>query len=372
LCCAAAGWDGHEAPAGSDGHGIVARMPTLPDTVTLLVRTDFADDDAWDQVRDEATREYGPDGFRAYIEPVSDPRWANAPWLAVKAAAPTGEAGPSVLFIADSTTFASPEHLVLVVDLQDKFLPVAEFPEIADRMPFRCTPSALWDVENNLNIANLDWEDYAGMAADDGGVYRGFEFPPPPTPEERAEAERQAELRENRRREQERLAAELRYWGGTLPSDPIRATGGNARAMAKLDVGLADAIAAASPDTQRAIARWAARRAYEVAGIADLEWVAPALRSLDQGRELPSPFDNRQQVWPKLSADPRVPRRTVVSLDGRIPNMRQQAMAIPALFDAARADPLDAALAALYAAVVTFGRDDYPALLGEVRATFGL
>lgn len=45
---------------------------------TLLVRTDFTDDDAWDQVRDAAAREYGPDGFRAYAEPVSDPQWAGA------------------------------------------------------------------------------------------------------------------------------------------------------------------------------------------------------------------------------------------------------------------------------------------------------
>jgi hypothetical protein len=40
----------------------------LPNTGPLLVRTDFTDDDAWDQVRDEAQREYGPDGFRAYVE----------------------------------------------------------------------------------------------------------------------------------------------------------------------------------------------------------------------------------------------------------------------------------------------------------------
>jgi hypothetical protein len=347
-------------------------MATLPEIGTLLVRTDFTDDDAWDQVRDEATREYGPDGFRANVEPVSDPRWANATWVAVKAAAPAGDAGPSVLFIADSLTFASPEHSVMVVDLQDQFLSAAEFPEIAGRTPFRCIPSALWDVENNLNIANLDWKDYAGMAADDGGVYRGFELPPAPTAEEKAEAERQAELRENRRREQERLAAEQRYWGGTLPSDRIRATKGNARAMAKLDTGLADAIAAASPDTQRAIARWAARRAYEAAGIADLDWVAPAVQALDQGRELPSPFDNREQVWQKLFGDPRVPRTTVASIDGSTPNMLQSAMAVPALFDAAAPDPLDAALRALYAAVVTFGRDDYPALIREVRGTHGL
>jgi hypothetical protein len=39
----------------------------------LLVRTDFTYDEAWDQVQDESTREYGPDGFCACVEPVSYP-----------------------------------------------------------------------------------------------------------------------------------------------------------------------------------------------------------------------------------------------------------------------------------------------------------
>jgi hypothetical protein len=51
--------------------------------------------------------------------------------------------------------------------------------------------------------------------------------------------------------------------------------------MAQLDVDLADALATASPGTQRSIARWAARRACEVAGIADLDWVAPALEAIE-------------------------------------------------------------------------------------------
>jgi hypothetical protein len=344
-------------------------MPTLPDMSTLLVRTDFSDGDAWDEVRDEATREYGPDGFRAYVEPVSDPEWADKAWEAVKAAAPTGDPGPSVLFIADSITFASPDHLILVVDLQDKILSVAEFPDIAGRTPFRCIPSALWDVENNLNIANLDWEDYVRLA--EGGVYRGLELPPL-TPAEKAEAERQARLEEQRQQERQWLGAELRCWGGRLPSDLIRATTGNARAAAQLDIELAEAIAAASPDTQRSIARWAARRAYEVAGIADLDWVVPALRALHLGQDLPPPFDVREQVWPMLFADPRVPHTTVVSLDGSTPNMLRPAMAVPALFAAAGPVPLDAALKALYDAAVTFGRDELPALLEEVRRTFHL
>lgn len=345
-------------------------MPSLPDMGSLLVRTDFTDDDAWEQVRDEATREYGRDGFRAYVEPVSDPEWDGVAWEAVKAAAPAGDEGPSVLFIADSITFASPAHPVLVVDLQDKFLSVTEFSEIAGRTPFRCIPSALWDVENNLNIANLDWEDYVSLA--DGGVYRSYELPPPLTAEEKADAERQARLEEEQGQQRARLAAELAYWGGRLPNDRVRAAGGNVRVMARLDIGLAEAIVAASQDTQRSIARWAARRAYEVAGIADLDWVAPALRALDQGQELPPPFDDRKQVWRALFSDPRVPRTTVVSIDSLIPNMLRAAMAVPALFEAAGSDPQDAAFQALYAAAVTFGRDDYPALLEEVRRAYSL
>jgi hypothetical protein len=34
-------------------------------------------------------------------------------------------------------------------------------------------------VENNLNISNMDWEEFASEVSDDG-VFRGFE-PPPPT-----------------------------------------------------------------------------------------------------------------------------------------------------------------------------------------------
>jgi hypothetical protein len=59
------------------------------------------------------------------------------------------------------------------VDLSDTYLSVAEFPEIAGRTPFRCISSELWGVDNNLNISNMDWEDFAGAAGKDG-VFRGF------------------------------------------------------------------------------------------------------------------------------------------------------------------------------------------------------
>jgi hypothetical protein len=48
------------------------------------------------------------------------------------------------------------------------------------------------------------------------------------------------------------------------------------------------------------------------------------------------------------------------------------AAAVPALFNAAKPDPLDAALQALFSAAVTFGGDDYPALFEEVRRAYSL
>jgi hypothetical protein len=112
-------------------------------------------------VREEALRE-NEDGARAYAEPVSDPAFENASWAEVRAAVPAHNEGASVLFIADATTLSSPDHPILVVDLLDR-----------DLAPFRCVPSELWGVDNNLNLANLDWVDVADEV-DDDGVFRGF------------------------------------------------------------------------------------------------------------------------------------------------------------------------------------------------------
>jgi hypothetical protein len=51
----------------------------------------------------------------------------------------------------------------LVVDLLDS----------RDKPPFRCIPSELWGIDNNLDLANRDGEDFAS-AVDEAGVFRGF------------------------------------------------------------------------------------------------------------------------------------------------------------------------------------------------------
>lgn len=135
-------------------------MPTLPqDEDSLLVRTDFSDDGSWERAL-AAARQENEDGFRAYFARVDDPAFAGAGWQAVKAAVPASGDRASVLFIADREALASPGHPFLVVDLA------------RDREPFRCVAAELWAVENNLNISNMDWEDYADHT-DEHGVYRG-------------------------------------------------------------------------------------------------------------------------------------------------------------------------------------------------------
>lgn len=146
----------HLGPPGPDTIGARPRCPSC------TARCLCALNEAWDRLASEAQRE-NADGFRAYVEPVNDPAFDGAPWQVVKAAVPANAAAAVVLFIADAEACGSPDNPVLVVDLD---------PE--GRSPFRCIASELWSVDNNRNLANMDWEEFAG-AVDESGVFRGFD-----------------------------------------------------------------------------------------------------------------------------------------------------------------------------------------------------
>lgn len=57
--------------------------------------------------------------------------------------------GAPVLFIADSTAIAAPDHPVLAMDLLDD-----------GKRPFRCIPAELWAAESYLKISNMDWAEF--------------------------------------------------------------------------------------------------------------------------------------------------------------------------------------------------------------------
>lgn len=193
-------------------------------------------------------------------------------------------------------------------------------------------------------------------------------LPPPPTPEELAEAERLAREKEEREARELRERIEKKEWGGRLPSDRLRNVRGNVAGMVDLDVALVHAIDAAGPDVQRAIARWAAHRACDVAGLSGVDWVAHGLAELDRGVPFSPPLDDAQRVWDLLFSDPQIPH-TLITLPDGTPNASQQAMALPALTDAAAPDPLQAALDALFAAATAHGTG-WRDLFTDVRGTF--
>jgi hypothetical protein len=192
-----------------------------------------------------------------------------------------------------------------------------------------------------------------------------------PTPAEHAAA--RARVREAREREEAEARAKaqrerlLREWGGELPGERILNLPYTLRELAKRDRGfIADATGAA-PDVQHALARRLARHAFTLAGLDGVAWIADGLRALDEGRALPPPFDDWTAAWDRLLSDPEVPHTLVRTPDGRHDNALQQAMAFPAIFAAAKPDPLDALGDVLSAALVTYGGDS-ATLFAEARA----
>lgn len=143
------------------------------------------------------------------------------------------------------------------------------------------------------------WHDYARRQ------------PPPPTPEERAEAERHAREAQEQAERKRRFAVEQWHWGGKLPSEALRAVRGNVRGLLAFDAALVHTVDAVGPELQREVALLAARRACEAAGLDALDWVAAALTALAERRPLPPPFDDSTRMWDTLHSDPRVPARTV-------------------------------------------------------------
>lgn len=104
----------------------------------------------------------GGQGFRAYVEFVDDADWYETASDRLRDSLPEyNRKIHSVLFAADERTLATEDFPIVVIDL------------VSRKPDFRCIASELWAVENNLNIANVGWEDFTA-AVDEGGIYRGF------------------------------------------------------------------------------------------------------------------------------------------------------------------------------------------------------
>ncbi|MEV5541254.1 hypothetical protein AB0L13_30865 [Saccharopolyspora shandongensis] len=127
---------------------------------TPIVRTDFSDDQAWETAwRDITThREYHDGDVVLDVTLVDRPEFEG--WTGEELATLLPHTTQVRVLVADAVTLASPEHPVLVM-------------EVAREQPrfFRATPNALIDVEIQLSIDNMGWEDFSD-SVDPDGVFR--------------------------------------------------------------------------------------------------------------------------------------------------------------------------------------------------------
>jgi len=149
-----------------------------------VVRTHYSSnsDQAWDHLKKlvESPQHDSLSGmdFLANVHFVEHEPFANLSAIEIVRALPDGYPG-FVIFLADEQTFSNQEHPLIVVGFASR----SDDPQSIDRNPsqtpsedikiFRAIPSTLQSIENNLSIANMDFDDFANAVESDG-VFRGF------------------------------------------------------------------------------------------------------------------------------------------------------------------------------------------------------
>ena len=138
---------------------------TIPNTENALVlRTDFSDEATWVKICKRIRKPVGLLGFRANIEFLDDPAYAGISLEQLLAQLPQ-DYNHSFIILADQIAIQAPDHPLLVVELY--FQPGTSF---------RAIPRSVQAIENNLSLANMDFEDFTS-AVDTDGIFRGFRSP---------------------------------------------------------------------------------------------------------------------------------------------------------------------------------------------------
>jgi hypothetical protein len=137
-------------------------VPNLPESeIYLLVRTYFGDDVGWEALKAEIA-EGSEEGFFANVQYVDDRQLDGFSPEALVDAHPHRADGWDVMYVADERAITNPAHPLLLVRVGS-----------TEDLPFRCRADLLYEVDANLSLANLDWDDFRGQV-DESGVYGGI------------------------------------------------------------------------------------------------------------------------------------------------------------------------------------------------------
>ncbi|MFJ2744419.1 DUF6924 domain-containing protein [Streptomyces sp. NPDC087440] len=156
-------------------------MQRREDDEALVIRTDFGDEAAWRAVVEEVRRPWGDEGeFPPYVVVLERPEWEGARADEVFARAAEDEE-LSVVFLADRHTMESPVRALLALNLgwEDPagLDPVydQELIEAPEPRELRLVPGAVHVVHANLQVANMDFAEFAEAAEEEpDGVLRGL------------------------------------------------------------------------------------------------------------------------------------------------------------------------------------------------------
>ena len=140
---------------------------------TMVIRTDFAHETEWTEIQLAIVEPQTEDDFMADVRFVDDRSCdgLTVPQLLELVPADSNEV---LVFIVDTETLTHPDRPVLAVrvwDYEEGGGDNGKGPDYGST--FRVIPSEMWAVENNISLANMDWEDFTDNV-DDDGIFRGF------------------------------------------------------------------------------------------------------------------------------------------------------------------------------------------------------
>jgi|SRR6266498_684215 len=137
-------------------------MKQIPETeYAVVLRTDFSDQATWKTICATILEPVGDFHFLANVEFLDDMQYADITKGQLLELIPKNY-DHSFIIVADQTAISNPDHPLLVVDLYEK-----------SGREFRAIPSQIQGIENNLSIANMDFDEFAD-SVDADGVFRGF------------------------------------------------------------------------------------------------------------------------------------------------------------------------------------------------------